>query len=210
MKGKYESLILDFGGVLYHIDYTLTVKRFQEIGFENFDSWYSQAKQHALFDQLETGKLSEEHFYNNVRNISQINLSNQLIEEAWNALLIELPASRITLLKELSKYYKLFLLSNTNQIHAKAFKQEIEHKYGWEEFCKPFSAVYLSHEIGFRKPNADAFEFVVNRNNLQKEKTLFVDDSIQHIEGAAGVGIDSYFLDLKAGDSIELLVSKLM
>lgn len=210
MKGKYETLILDFGGVLYNIDYTLSVKQFNELGFENFDKWYSQAKQHSLFDLLETGKVSEEEFYNEVRKISQINLSDQQIENAWNALLIDLPDSRIQLLHELSKHYNLILLSNTNCIHAKAFLQEIDLKYGWERFRSPFNCIYLSHEIGFRKPTAEAFEYVVNENSLQKEKVLFVDDSIQHIEGAKSFGIDGYFLNLKAGDSIEQLAMKLM
>jgi putative hydrolase of the HAD superfamily len=210
MKGKYKNLILDFGGVLYHIDYYLSVVKFGEIGFSNFDAWYSQAKQHELFDKLETGNISNENFYDEVRKISGLSLSDEAIATAWNALLLELPKERISLLKTLSQQFNLYLLSNTNRIHATAFKTQIEQHIGWDIFSEPFQRIYLSHEIGLRKPDAETFEFVINENRLNKEETLFVDDSFQHVEGARKCNIDAYFLNLKEGDSIERLVSKLM
>jgi putative hydrolase of the HAD superfamily len=210
MSSKYDHIILDFGGVIYNINYHLSVVEFEKLGFEKFDEWYSQAKQHDLFDSLETGKVSELEFYNEVRKISGIEIKNTEIELAWNSLLIDLPISRIELLKQLSKRYELYLLSNTNFIHARAFKNSIDEEIGWNAFAKNFKQVYLSHEINKRKPDTNTFEFVIETNKLNRDKTLFVDDSKQHIEGAKKTGIDTYFLDLKNGDSIENLFSKLM
>ena len=45
-----------------------------------------------------------------------------------------------------------------------------------------------------RKPNSDIFEKVINDNNLIPSETLFIDDSIQHIEGAKKVGLKAYHL----------------
>jgi putative hydrolase of the HAD superfamily len=210
MKDKYKHIILDFGGVIFNIDYHLTVAEFEKIGFTQFYTWYSQAKQHELFDKLETGMISPEKFFAEIRNISGLDLKDAQIENAWNALLIGLPQNRIELLKDLSSQYNLYLVSNTNIIHASSFQHDIDKNFGWENFKNLFNKVCLSHEIQKRKPNADVFEYVIESNGLNKDETLFVDDSIQHIDGASKIGIDSYFLDLKSGDSFENLFSKLM
>jgi len=198
----YDSIIFDFGGVIININYHLSVLAFEKLGFQKFDNWYAQAGQDKLFDNLETGQISENEFYDEVRNISKLQLTNEQIKNAWNALLLDLPIQRIELLKQLSKSHKIFLLSNTNQIHANDFAEKIDGNYGWENFKSIFNNTYLSHEIKMRKPNADAFEFVLNQNNLVCSKTLFIDDSIQHIEGAKKVGINAYYLNPNEKNSI--------
>jgi putative hydrolase of the HAD superfamily len=199
---KYDTLIFDFGGVIINIDYNLSVKAFEKLGFNGFDNWYSQAEQHKLFDDLETGKIGAYGFYNEVRRISKLDLTNNQIEEAWNALLLNLPEQRISILEKLSQSHQLFLLSNTNEIHANSFSNQIENMYGWNNFKNLFEKVYLSHEINLRKPNLDIFEFVINTHQLNTNRTLFIDDSKQHIDGAIEAGIDAYFLDVKKGESI--------
>jgi putative hydrolase of the HAD superfamily len=209
MKGLITDIILDFGGVLYDIDYQKTADAFHSIGFEKFDKWYSQAKQHELFDLLETGKISDVDFYNEVRRISQLSLTDSEIQNAWNALLIGLPIKRIELIEKLSTKYNVYLLSNTNIIHANEFKNEIDKIYGWNKYHQLFKKLYLSHELQMRKPHIETFEHVIDKNNLNPEKTLFVDDSFQHIEGAQKAGIKTYFLNLKEGDNFESLFQKL-
>ena len=51
----------------------------------------------------------------------------------------------------------------------------------YEVFYKLFKKVYYSHEIGFRKPNKEAFQLILDENNLNADEVLFIDDSTQHI-----------------------------
>jgi putative hydrolase of the HAD superfamily len=51
--------------------------------------------------------------------------------------------------------------------------------------------VFLSHEIGMRKPNTDTFEYVLDEAGINANETLFIEDSIQHIESANNVGIQT-------------------
>ena len=46
-----------------------------------------------------------------------------------------------------------------------------------------------------RKPDAEIFTLALTEQNLCKEETLFIDDSIQHIEGAKKVGLNTIFLE---------------
>ena len=84
-------------------------------------------------------------------------------------------------------------MSNTNSIHINEFRKQIgETKY--LEFYNLFKKVYYSYEIGFRKPNKEAFQIILNENNINPREVLFVDDSPQHINGARLLGIQTYHL----------------
>ena len=73
----------------------------------------------------------------------------------------------------------------------------------YEVFYKLFKKVYYSHEIGFRKPNKEAFQLILDENNLNSDKVLFIDDSPQHIEGAKKLGLKTYHL--KNGEEVTTL-----
>ena len=192
---NFDSIIFDLGGVLWNISYQATATAFINLGFSDFNNWYSQANQKELFNKLETGKIAEHDFYQEVRNVSGLNLSNSEIENAWNAMLLDLPTERIELISEIAQKKPIYLLSNTNEIHLKKIEELLKKKEtNWDKFCGIFSKVYLSCRVGMRKPNEDIFFKVLNDNNLIASKTLFIEDSIQHIETAQKIGIQTLFL----------------
>ena len=54
--------------------------------------------------------------------------------------------------------------------------------------------MYLSHEIGLRKPNKEAFQIILEENKLKPNEVFFIDDSSQHIEEAKKLGISCHYL----------------
>ena len=108
-------------------------------------------------------------------------------------MLLDLPEKRLALLLSLKSKYKLFLLSNTNAIHIKAISNQLGNTQ-WKDFCNLFDKMYLSHEIGVRKPSIEAFQFILKQQKLNPNEVLFIDDSPQHIEGAKKLGINCYHL----------------
>lgn len=188
-----KNIIFDLGGVILNIDYGRTASAFKKIGVANFDKIYSQAKQGQVFDKLETGELTPDEFREYMKEIVP-SLQFSDIDKAWNAMLLDLPVQRIDLLKKLKKKYRLFLLSNTNEIHIKCFRKIIEASYGENIFDSIFEHQYYSSDIGLRKPNADCFQYVLEKNGLEASETLFIDDSIQHVEGARKLKINAYHL----------------
>ncbi len=188
-----KNIIFDLGGVILNIDYGQTANAFKKIGVANFDKIYSQAKQGQVFDKLETGELTPDEFREYIKEIVP-SLQIRDINKAWNAMLLDLPVQRIDLLKKLKKKYRLFLLSNTNEIHIKCFRKIIESSYGENIFDAIFEHQYYSSDIGMRKPNADCFQYVLEKNSLKPSETIFIDDSIQHVEGARKLKIKAYRL----------------
>jgi putative hydrolase of the HAD superfamily len=202
-----RNIIFDLGGVIFNIDPLATQKAFETLGMEDFKSFYTTKNQTRAFDDFDCGRITENEFRDFLKAHLPENSSYAQIDEAWNAMLLDLPEERLTLLKALGKKYRLFLLSNTNEIHVTAFSAYLEKTFGFSDFSDYFERWYYSCRIGMRKPDAEIFEFVLRENNLEAEETLFIDDSPQHIEGAMKCGIKGILLP--QGTTINRLFEKL-
>ncbi|MDB9931827.1 HAD family phosphatase [Flavobacteriales bacterium] len=187
-----KNIIFDLGGVILNIDYQLTVEAFKKLGIDDFEEIFSQYKQSTLSDDFETGRITELEFYEGIKTISGKDFTFEEYKNAWNALLLDLPKERINILKKLSKKYRLFLFSNTNETHYKEFVTKVE-----SDFNTIFEKTYYSHQFGKRKPDSDSFLSILKENNLIIEETLFVDDSIHHIESANLLGIRTLLIQEK-------------
>ena len=188
-----EAIILDLGGVILNLDYDLTVKKFDFLNVPNFKKLFSKAEQNSFFDLFETGKVSSQGFRDEIKKLNP-NLTTTLIDNAWNAMLLDLPKERIMLIERLKKDFNVFLLSNTNAIHVESFLKIANQVSPNGNFRNLFDGCYFSNEIGLRKPNESIFNFVLDQHKLSANKTLFIDDSSQHIEGAKKVGLSTHHL----------------
>ena len=128
------------------------------------------------------------------------------VSQAWNDMVLEYSPERIKILKFLSDKYRLFLLSNTNEIHIQTFESQFQEQFYPETFVSLFEAVYYSCRIGCRKPDTEAFFIVLNAHQLTPESTLLVDDSIHNIESAKEMGMQTWLFQ----DSFDPLISLLV
>lgn len=202
-----KNIIFDLGGVLLNVNYQSTANAFEKLGIQNFKTLYSQALQSTLFDDLEIGAVSPEEFRNSIRLKYGISSRDEDIDKAWNAMLLDLPKNRIELLMNVRKHYKIFLLSNTNEIHLKAYTHNLQVEHQISGLHELFDHEYFSHQIHLRKPHADIFNYVLKNERLIAEETLFIDDSIQHVHGALRVGIKAIHLDVLKGATVSDLFS---
>ena len=196
-----KAIIFDLGGVILNINYQNTIDEFLKLGIKNASTFYSKKIQTNLFNQIETGKITTEKFLSELKKETN-NATIYQVKEAWNAMLLDLPKERISLLKKLSQDYPIFLLSNTNAIHISAIKEYLGES-AYTNFYNIFNKVYYSHKIGFRKPNKETFHLILKENNLKAHEVLFIDDSPQHIEGAKKIGMKTHHL--KDGEEITTL-----
>lgn len=189
-----KNIIFDFGAVLLNIDYKLTSNAFKQLGYD-IDVHFGQLKQEEIFDLLETGKITPQEFYAALRRLTGLNHSDELLQNAWNAMLLDLPLERIQLLERLQGKYRIFLLSNTNIIHATEFWHTIDKAFGLSHWHRLFEKEYYSHEIGLRKPHAEVYEYVLKDAGLTAKETLFIDDTPPNLIAPAALGIHTRFLD---------------
>jgi putative hydrolase of the HAD superfamily len=183
-----KNILFDLGGVLYHISYKKTIKAFEKLGIENAKDIYSQQKQSELFDLFETGKIKEGQFFDRLQQFKP-SIKTKDLKVAWNKMLIGMPLEYEQLLKNIKKKYRIYLLSNANVTHIKHVKNDLLTNNKIENLESLFDKAYFSQEIGMRKPHKKTFEWVIEDTGIKANETLFIEDSIQHIEGAKLAGL---------------------
>lgn len=189
---KIKNIILDYGNVIYMIDFTRSQEAFTQLGITNADEIFAHHGQITLFDEFDKGNISSPQFRDGIRDLTQnYSLSDAEIDQAWNALLIGVPKGKHELLLDLKDRYRTFLLSNNNAIHYAYCMQSIQREYGVADNTPFFEKTFYSHLMGMRKPDLDIFVKVLDEVGIHPEETLFVDDSPQHLKTAAGLGIQT-------------------
>lgn len=188
------NIIFDLGGVVIDLEPKLTAHALKKFIPVNFDDFLIHFGQNSLMEQFEIGKISPKEFRDEMRKLATIEVSDKMLDQAWNAMLLTAPQPRLQLLRALRKQYRTFLLSNTNQIHYDAFWPMFQ-SWGVQSWNELFETAYFSHEIQLRKPNADIFEYVLQREGLKAEQTLFIDDNKPNIEAAKKLGINAVWIE---------------
>ncbi len=189
-----KNIIFDLGGVIYDINYHNIATTFASFGMSDFEEKYSQEKQTDLIDLFEEGKVSVEDFRRYIRSLTSIPLSDDQIDIAWNAILIDIPEHRVNLLQQVKKNYSIFLFSNTNELNYSRFIPDMKEKYGFDIFSSIFIKSYFSHHIHLKKPSKESFFYIMEEQKLNPSETLFIDDTTRHVEGARAAGLSAYLL----------------
>jgi len=189
-----STIIFDFGGVVLDIDPSQTINELKKLGFEDVGLLENPAFKEGIIDKFERGIHTPETFREKVRDFLKIKITDQQIDEAWNALLFDIPKERIAVIEEAKKHYPIFLLSNSNEIHYEVYVRDLQLRFGYREFDQLFDKAYFSFDLHLSKPNPEIFEFVMNQHKLKPEETLFIDDTLEHIEAAQKLGLRTYHL----------------
>lgn len=208
MIKNIRNIIFDLGGVLLNIDYQNSINAFHNLGVNDFGQAFSKTIQNTMMQNFERGALSDAIFRKHLVDLIGRETDSRLIDLAWNAMLLDFPVSRYRLLLELKNQYKLYLLSNTNSIHYRAFQELICKAYPIQLLDDLFDKAYYSHLIGMRKPDAEIFHFVLQDQAILPEETLYIDDSPQHIDAAKLLNIQTHHL--QDNEEISTLLPKIL
>jgi glucose-1-phosphatase len=196
MKSNIKNIIFDLGNVIIDLDIDRTWFHLKHWLGDNFETVLKQIHpNNDIFIQFEIGEISEQQFFETLRATTEAPLSIRQLKEAWNAMLLQIPAKRFEMLARLKEHYNVFLLSNTNETHVNwvdGYLQTV-HNFTIKDFNERyFHKPYYSHLIHLRKPNTNIYEYVLADAQLKAEESLFIDDNFHNIEGAKKVGLQTY------------------
>lgn len=190
LQSSIKNLIFDLGGVIIGLNPSLTIQALAKLGNMEEAKAGEVYLSHQAFKLYETGLISCQEFREELKTLLNTTVDED-IDKAWNMMLLEIPMRKLQFLKELKEKYRLFLLSNTNHIHLTSVNNILKKVSGDADFSYYFDKVYYSHLMQKRKPDAEIFEQVLVENNLVPEETLFIDDTMENIQGAAALGIQT-------------------
>lgn len=88
-----------------------------------------------------------------------------------------------TLVKKISKKFRMHLLSNQMQSRTDHIKTSYDLSF--------FKHVFFSSEMGMMKPEKEIYLFVLNEIKQEAENCIFIDDNIKYIDAARELGINA-------------------
>lgn len=179
-----EILLLDLGNVVFGLDWQKPIQILQLENSKLEKILLNQIQTWGPYDQYERGRLSTEDFLAFVNQHSEKKIEKKEFAAAWCALISGYITGMAELIETLSKDIPLYALTNTNPLHYHHILSEFE---GMKFFREIFSSV----GTGFRKPEREIFEVVLDRLNFKPEEILYIDDNIGHIETAKKLGFSA-------------------
>jgi FMN phosphatase YigB (HAD superfamily) len=203
MEKGIKNIIFDLGGVIVNLDRQRCVDSFKALGANDVSDYVDEYRQEDMFHELEIGAISADEFYEQLRKKTQCEATNKQIQDAWNAMLKEIPVHRLDKLLQLRDNYMTYLLSNTNEIHWKYCYDVLfnYHGFGADNY---FEQIFLSFEMHLIKPSETIFTEVLDNAGIKAEETLFVDDSDINCAAARKLGIKTHHV--KAGEDWTLII----
>ena len=195
------TIIFDFGDIFINLEKEAQIEAFNKLGLFGPNDELVAAN-----DLFERGEISEIQFIETFQKFIP-NASIDEIRKAWNSIIGDFPLYRLEFLQLLTRKYKLFLLTNTDETHISRF----EHKVGisfFSDFYQCFEKVYYSYEMGKRKPDPAVFNTILNKYDISPKRTLFIDDKKINTDAAASLGIHVWNLQVGQEDVVDLFSRK--
>ncbi len=183
INNKYSAIVFDLGQVLVRFDYKFFVEKVNKhkngIG-EQFMELYK--RNYNIHRDFEKGIISEKDFIDQMLKYLDHTIDAETFCRYWSDI-FSLNDNVVEILPQLRKHYKLYLLSNTNSIHK---------KYGYQdyEFLKLLDKLFLSHEVGFVKPEIEIYQSVEKESGFPPNEHIFIDDILEYVDAAKKLGWD--------------------
>jgi len=180
---NYKAIIFDLGNVIFYCSFEATVKYWAQISSKSQED-IRRILEDEMHDKFEKALIKPDEFRAFVSQELTYNLTEKEFEEGWNAIYQETVPGIDNFLKVLRQTYKLIALTNSNETHAKVWKEKYKVTLGF------FENIFSSHEIKTRKPEGPAYQICLDYLNINANEVLFLDDKAENIIGANSAGIN--------------------
>jgi glucose-1-phosphatase len=180
-----DALLFDLGRVVIDIDFKRCIARWADHARCDPRLIEERFRRDFSYRRHEVGEIDTKEFFAGLQLACEIELSHDQFLEGWNAIFVgEMPGISGALATAAAKL-PIYAFSNTNRPHQNYFMERFADVLG------NFRQVFASSDVGLRKPDADAFQFVVGAIGVPARRILFFDDSLANVEGARACGLQA-------------------
>lgn len=181
--GTADALLFDLGRVVLDIDFSRAITCWAGHAACEPEAIVARFVRGEAYRLHEIGRISDEAYFDSLRSSLGIGISDAQFLEGWNAIFTGEMPDIAQLLPRAARHVPLYAFSNTNRPHVEYFSRK------YADLLGHFREVYLSSSIGLRKPDAEAFDHVVQAIGVPAERIVFFDDLAENIEGARARGL---------------------
>ncbi|CAN5816581.1 HAD family phosphatase [soil metagenome] len=185
MTQTIKALLFDLGGVVLDISFEKALERWSHHSGVSPDALRARFTPYDAYEQHERGEIEAEAYYASLRTAFGVTLTDEQLEDGWNAIFLgEIPKT-VALLERLKGKIPLYAFSNTNAVHKLFWSQR------YSSALAPFERVFVSSDMGKRKPERAAFEYVAKEMGVGLENILFFDDTEANVSAARALGMQA-------------------
>lgn len=178
--------IFDLGNVIVDIDFNRVLGTWSDLARVPLAQLKQRFTMGEAFHQHERGEISDEAFAKAMCHDLELPLSYEQFAHGWQAVFVALRPEVIDIMKTLREQgHRVVVLSNTNALHTTFWPDEYPQIYAAADH------VYLSQEMGMRKPEARIYQRVLELEGFSAADAVFFDDNADNIEGASRLRITS-------------------
>jgi FMN phosphatase YigB (HAD superfamily) len=177
-----RAIIFDIGRVLIRIDVSRAMEGLTAGGSLSPRELWTAIEKDPRWPDWQEGRISARDWHLHLEKRFGGGLTFEQFTEVWNRVLDPTPIHEDVFFKNLSKRYRLALLSNTDPIHV----QHMEAAYSFFAF---FPARIYSCAVGVSKPNPLIYREALRALKVQAQEAIYIDDIAAYVEAAKRLGM---------------------
>ena len=180
-----EALLFDLGGVLIDVQPRRILEAWSPYSALGADALAAAFEIDDVYRGHERGEVSDEEFFHHVIDRLELDADLDTVREGWIAALVAEIAETTALVSAVRSQVPCYAFTNTNAAHMEVWRQR------FPRVVNAFDRIFASHQIGLRKPDAEAFAQVADAIGVAPASIVFFDDVAENIRGAAVAGLPS-------------------
>lgn len=180
-----RAVLFDLGGVVLHVDVDRSLAAWARHSRLPLPQLREAFRIDDPYRGHETGALTDEDFFEHLRQRFELDCDVAAVREGWNAMLVAEIAETAALMDAMPRDVPRYAISNTNPAHLAQMER------AFAAMLARFDRVFVSHEIGHRKPDRAAFEHVLREIAVPAHEVLLFDDLVPNVEAARALGIQA-------------------
>lgn len=180
---RIEALLFDLGGVMIDIDFERIFSRWARLSTLTGAQIRERFAVDTAYLAYERGQLDSSAYFNHLRRLLELDACDEDIACGWNAIFVAEITEAVTMVHGARARLPCFAFTNTNPVHQASWSSQ------FPAVVAAFDDIFVSSELGVRKPEQRAFETVVQKIGVDPASVLFFDDLPQNVAGAEALGI---------------------
>lgn len=151
----------------------------------------------AAYEKHERGEIDADEYFNYLRDLLELKIDSKTIKQGWNSIFIRELTESIDYVHLVKLKLPCYVFTNSNPTH------QTHWEANYPRVVNSFSRIFVSSELGLRKPEPAAFKTVANAIGLSLEEILFFDDTRENVDVARTLGMQAMIVrkpsDIKTG-----------
>jgi FMN phosphatase YigB (HAD superfamily) len=180
-----QALLFDLGGVVMEIDWDRAFDRWARSAGMPAELIRERFRFDAPYESHERGEIDAAGYYASLRDSLRLAITHEQFDSGWKAIFVGEMAQTVALLREIGDRVPLYAFSNSNRAHQDSWSVQ------FAEALRVFRKVFVSSDLGVRKPERRAFERIALEIGVPSREILFFDDTLENVEGARAAGLQA-------------------